>query len=101
MRCFSAALTCPGWEAGKSKLKRGGVSMKIIKFVKPHSPYAVNDVAGIPDKEADELIEAGVAVKFDKKSADKEVEAEPEVQPETEAVEEPAEDKMVKKAKTK
>jgi len=77
------------------------MSMKTIKFVKPHSPYAIGDIAGIPDKEAEELIDAGVAVKFDKKSAEKEVAAEPKVEPETEAVNEPVEDKMVKKAKNK
>ena len=75
--------------------------MKTIKFIKPHSPYAVGDIAGVPDKEAEEFIESGFAVKFDKKSVGKEVEAEPEVQPETEALEKPVEDKMVKKAKNK
>ena len=74
--------------------------MKTIKFVKPHSPYAVDDIAGIPDKEAEELIDAGFAVKFDKKSADKEIAVDPGVEPETKAINEPV-DKMVKKAKNK
>lgn len=63
--------------------------MKTIKFVKPHSPYAVDDIAGLPDKEAGELIEAGIAVPFKKNGKE-------EVQLETEAVEEPAQDTMIK-----
>ncbi len=38
--------------------------MKVIKFVEPYSPYAVGDVAGLPDKEAKVAVDAGKAVPY-------------------------------------
>lgn len=59
--------------------KKGGSGMKTVKFLKPYSPYAEGDVAGLSDEEADKLIEEGIAEKY---KAGK-------------SVDEPAEDKMV------
>lgn len=70
----------------------------IVKFVKPHSPYAESDVAGIPDKEAEELIESGVAVEYKKKDNGEkgEPKKEEEAGVETENLDQPTENKMVK-----
>lgn len=75
----------------------------IVKFVKPHSPYAEGDIAGIPDKEAEELIEAGVAVEYKKKDNGEkdEPKKEKEAGVETENLDQPTEDKMVKSPATK
>ncbi len=73
--------------------------MKLVKFVKPHSPYAEGDIAGIADKEAEELIETGAAVEYkNKKDSDSK---EPEKTVETENLDQPVEDKMVKSPVTK
>lgn len=74
----------------------------IVKFVKPHSPYAEGDIAGIPDKEAEELIEVGAAVEYKKKdNGGKDETKGKESGVETENLDQPAEDKMVKSPATK
>ncbi|MBI2034268.1 MAG: hypothetical protein HYT11_00875 [Candidatus Levybacteria bacterium] len=74
----------------------------IVKFVKPHSPYAEGDIAGIPDKEAEELIKAGAAVEHKKKdNGGKNESKENETDSEGKNLDQPAEDKMVKSPTTK
>lgn len=69
----------------------------IVKFVKPHSPYAEGDIAGIPDKEAEELIEAGAAVEYKKKdNGGKDETKGKESGVETANLDQPVVDKMVK-----
>lgn len=76
--------------------------MKLVKFVKPHSPYAIDDVAGIPDKDADELIDAGTAVEYKKKDNGGKNESKGKgTEVETENLDQPTEDKMVKSPTTK
>ena len=79
--------------------------MKLIKFVKPHSPYAIDDVAGIPDKEAEALIEDGVAVEYTKKDKGEKEETKTDEadnsEVKTENLDQPVEDKMVKSPATK
>ena len=76
--------------------------MKLVKFVKPHSPYAEGDIAGIPDKEAEELIESGAAVDYKRKNnGGKDETKEEESGVETGNLDQPVEDKMVKSPATK
>lgn len=65
--------------------------MKVVKFVQNYTPYTEGDIASFEDREADEMIKAGVAVKYGKT----------EVVVETEAIEKPAVDKMVVSPKVK
>ena len=51
--------------------------MKVVKFVKPYSPYAVGDVCGLPDKEARAAIKAGKAVPYKEEKEEKSVDEAP------------------------
>jgi endonuclease YncB( thermonuclease family) len=48
--------------------------MKIIEYIKPHTPYAVGDIASAEDKVAAELVKDGVAKYYEKSPKNKMVE---------------------------
>lgn len=62
--------------------------MKVVKFLKPSSPYAEGDIAGIDNEEAAALIKAGVAKAYGKN-------ADADEAPNDKNVGEPPENKMV------
>ena len=62
--------------------------MKVVKFLKPSSPYAEGDIAGIDNEEAAALIKAGVAKAYGKN-------ADTDEDSEDKNVGKPPEDKMV------
>lgn len=64
--------------------------MKVVKFVEPHTPYAVDDIASFDDKTAEKLIKAEVAVPYEVKEEKKEPE-----KTETKSVKAAPENKMV------
>lgn len=43
--------------------------MKVVKFLQPCSPYAVGDIAGVSDEEAEKFIADGVAEKYKKEKS--------------------------------
>lgn len=65
--------------------------MKLVKFIKPFSPYAVGDVAGLPDKDAKTAIDAEAAVLYKEKDEEKET-------TEEKTVKKPEKNKMVESA---
>lgn len=69
---------------------------QVVKFIKPHSPYAVGDVAGLDKESAKIVLELGVAVPYQEGEEAGEVE-----EIETVSVDNPVEDKMVKSPKVK
>ncbi len=82
---------------------------RVVKFIKPFSVYAVDDIAGLTDAEAREAIEAEAAVPYKaEKQTEKESEKEDpkkeepkEETDETKSVDSPVEDKMAKNAPVK
>ncbi len=84
---------------------------RVVKFIKPFSVYAVDDIAGLTESEARAAIEAEAAVPY---KAEKQIEKESEKvkedpkkeEPkeetdETKSVDSPVEDKMAKNAPVK
>ena len=51
--------------------------MKTVKFIKPYSPYAVDDIAGLSDKEARIVIQEEVAEEYKPKTEKKSIETAP------------------------
>jgi len=54
----------PIFRGNRSDRKQGrdqSKNMKVLKFIKAKSPYAVGDVAGVDDAQADAMMEEGVA----------------------------------------
>jgi hypothetical protein len=51
--------------------------MKTVKFIKPYSPYAVGDIAGLTDKEARIAIQEEVAEEYKPKNEKKTLEDAP------------------------
>jgi hypothetical protein len=82
---------------------------RVVKFIKPFSVYAVDDIAGLTEAEAREAIEAEAAVPYKaEKQTEKESEKEDpkkeepkEETDETKSVDSPVEDKMAKNAPVK
>ena len=76
--------------------------MKLVKFVQPYSPYAVDDITGLSDKLAEKLIDEEICVPYkEEKGASKKSEEEEEsteVETEEKNIEEPKVNKMVEKA---
>lgn len=82
------------------------IYLKLVKFVQPYSPYAVDDITGLSDKLAEKLLAEEICVPFkeekgaSKKSEEKteEVEESTEEKTEEKSVEEPKVNKMVEGA---
>lgn len=78
------------------------IYLKLVKFVQPYSPYAVDDITGLSDKLAEKLIDEEICVPYkEEKGASKkseEVEESTEVETEEKNIEEPKVNKMVEKA---
>lgn len=75
------------------------IYLKLVKFVQPYSPYAVDDVTGLSDKLAEKLLSEEIVVPYkEEKGASKkseEVEETKEEKAEEKSVEEPKVNKMV------
>lgn len=80
---------------------------RVVKFIKPFSVYAINDIAGLTDAEAREAIEAEAAVPYKTEKESEKVKEDPkkeepkEETDETKSVDSPVEDKMAKNAPVK
>lgn len=81
---------------------------RVVKFTKPFSVYAVDDIAGLTDEEAKAAFDADAAVPYkaekqtEKESENKkEEELKKEETDETKSVDSPVVDKMVKNAPVK
>lgn len=75
------------------------IYLKLVKFVQPYSPYAVDDITGLSDKLAEKLLAEEICVPYkEEKGASKkseEVEESTEEKTEEKSVEEPKVNKMV------
>lgn len=79
---------------------------RVVKFIKPFSVYAVDDIAGLTDEEAKAAIDADAAVPYKEekqteKESEKKEEPKKEETDETKSVDSPVEDKMAKNAPVK
>ena len=79
---------------------------RVVKFIKPFSVYAVDDIAGLTDAEAREAIEAEAAVPYKAEKESEKVKEDPKKEEpketdETKSVDSPVEDKMAKNAPVK
>lgn len=79
---------------------------RVVKFIKPFSVYAVDDIAGLTEAEARAAIEADAAVPYKaekqiEKESEKVKEEPKEETDETKSVDSPVEDKMAKNAPVK
>ena len=74
------------------------IYLKLVKFVQPYSPYAVDDITGLSDKLAEKLLAEEICVPYkEEKGASKKSEEVEETKEETQgkSVEEPKVNKMV------
>ncbi len=67
--------------------------MRIVKFIKPYSPYAAGDIAGLKENEAAVVIEAKAAVPYKRNESEGQ-----ELNAEDKSLKKPVKNKMVESA---
>jgi hypothetical protein len=70
--------------------------MQVVKFLKPHTPYKQNDIAGVTDEAFVQLAKDGIVEAFQQEETE-----EPEQKPEEKSVDDPEQNKMIKQAPVK